>query len=297
MAMQQYKLLRNNIESGPYSFEELVRLQLKAYDLVWSEGKSASWKYPCEFEELMKYAPVAEDDLYSTVHHHENSSWPRSQLGTYTRKYVSVILPAREITSSVTDEGVFSTNVTESLESQLSVQNHSEKQGNRIYIAGALILLLSFGIYFGTSGKRSQQKNNESRNNIVPGMASMVSNMPGNNNDENNPSAIPPNPVLEFASLKRHLTLVRSDYSVGLFGGISGLKLSVTNTSSKPLQDVVVAIDFIQKNQVIHHTENLLIGSVQPSQTITIAVPESKYGVAIRTRIIGINGLGTVIEY
>lgn len=297
MAMQQYRLLRNNIESGPYSFEELVRLQLKAYDLVWLEGKSASWKYPCEFEELVDYAPVAVDDLYSTVHHHENTSWPRSQLGTYTRKYVSVILPAREITTPVADESLFSANLTDSLENQLIAQHHSDRQGNRIYIAGALILLLSFGIYFGTSGKRAQQKNMEGRDNIVPEMASMVSNMPVNGNTDENLFAIPRNPVLEFASLKRHLKLETSGFSVGLFGGISGLKLSVTNTSDKPLHDVVLAIDFIQKNQVVHHTENILIGPVQPSQTITIAAPESKYGIAIRTRIIGINGLGTVIEY
>src|SRR5688572_7466794 len=62
--MTSYLLLRNNKESGPYSLDEIVQLGLKAYDLVWVNGKSAAWRYPGEVTELQPYAPAVEEQPY-----------------------------------------------------------------------------------------------------------------------------------------------------------------------------------------------------------------------------------------
>jgi hypothetical protein len=62
--MANYLLLRSNKKSGPYSLQDLVNFGLKAYDLVWVEGKSASWRYPSELEELKPYAPVVEEQPF-----------------------------------------------------------------------------------------------------------------------------------------------------------------------------------------------------------------------------------------
>ncbi len=62
--MSTYLLLRNNKESGPYTLDELQIKGLKAYDLVWVEGKSAAWRYPSELEELKKFAPIIEEQPY-----------------------------------------------------------------------------------------------------------------------------------------------------------------------------------------------------------------------------------------
>ncbi len=59
-----YLLLRNNKQSGPYSLEELKSMGLKAYDLVWLEGKSAAWRYPCEIEDLKSFAPQVEEQPF-----------------------------------------------------------------------------------------------------------------------------------------------------------------------------------------------------------------------------------------
>jgi hypothetical protein len=56
--MSKYLLLRNNKQTGPHSLDEIRAMQLKAYDLVWVEGKSAAWRYPGELEELKAYAPA-----------------------------------------------------------------------------------------------------------------------------------------------------------------------------------------------------------------------------------------------
>lgn len=62
--MDMYLLLRNNKQSGPYSLEELKSMGLKAYDLVWLEGKSAAWRYPSELQELKAFAPVVEEQPF-----------------------------------------------------------------------------------------------------------------------------------------------------------------------------------------------------------------------------------------
>jgi len=62
--MANYLLLRNNKESGPYSLDDLTKLGLKAYDLLWVQGKSAAWRYPSEIDELKPIAPVVEEQPF-----------------------------------------------------------------------------------------------------------------------------------------------------------------------------------------------------------------------------------------
>src|SRR5689334_4475160 len=62
--MNQYLLLRDNKQSGPYTVDDIIAKGIKAYDLVWLEGKSAAWRYPSEIEELKEYAPVTEEQPF-----------------------------------------------------------------------------------------------------------------------------------------------------------------------------------------------------------------------------------------
>ena len=68
-----YLLLRNNQETGPWSLEELVSLELKPHDLVWVEGRSAAWCYPTEIESLKHIFPAQRTDSS------EAPSGPRSE--------------------------------------------------------------------------------------------------------------------------------------------------------------------------------------------------------------------------
>jgi hypothetical protein len=63
-SMTMYLLLRNNKQSGPYSLDELKTMGLKAYDLVWLEGRSAAWRYPSELPELSAFAPAVEEQPF-----------------------------------------------------------------------------------------------------------------------------------------------------------------------------------------------------------------------------------------
>jgi len=62
--MNKYLLLRSNKQSGPFTLDEIRSMGLKAYDLVWVEGKSAAWRYPGEIEELKLYAPPVEEQPF-----------------------------------------------------------------------------------------------------------------------------------------------------------------------------------------------------------------------------------------
>ncbi|MBG9378008.1 hypothetical protein I5907_17345 [Panacibacter sp. DH6] len=62
--MKQYRLLRDNKESGPYAAEELIQMGLKKYDLVWVDGRSAAWRYPSEIEVLKPYAPPVDEQPF-----------------------------------------------------------------------------------------------------------------------------------------------------------------------------------------------------------------------------------------
>lgn len=62
--MLTYLLLRDNKEAGPFSLDELLKLGLKPYDLVWISGKSAAWRYPSEINELKAYAPEVEEQPF-----------------------------------------------------------------------------------------------------------------------------------------------------------------------------------------------------------------------------------------
>ena len=71
--MANYLLLRNNKESGPYSLDDLMKLGLKAYDLLWVQGKSAAWRYPSEIDEIKSFAPVVEEQPFDRFYKKEEA--------------------------------------------------------------------------------------------------------------------------------------------------------------------------------------------------------------------------------
>jgi hypothetical protein len=62
MSVRIYRLLRNNKEEGPLTAEELIGKQLRTYDLIWIEGRSAAWSYPGELPEFKRYAPLPNEE-------------------------------------------------------------------------------------------------------------------------------------------------------------------------------------------------------------------------------------------
>lgn len=104
-----YLLLRNNQQSGPYSLEEILQLNLKPFDLVWMEGRSAAWRYPGEIETLRPYVPEApQPDLpfkpIATAALDDVSAFQQQvPAPVNTSKKIFVSLPGRMATAVATD--------------------------------------------------------------------------------------------------------------------------------------------------------------------------------------------------
>jgi hypothetical protein len=95
----QYRLLRNNKEIGPFTAADLVAQGFKPYDLIWVEGKSASWRYPSELPEFSYLITNVEeqpfDRLYrkpesKNVQYSSNSSNDNSNSDTITVAAVAI---------------------------------------------------------------------------------------------------------------------------------------------------------------------------------------------------------------
>ena len=59
-----YLLLRNNCETGPFTYEELLQQNLLPTDLVWIEGKSTVWTNPSA---IKKEEPVPTDVIKNPI--------------------------------------------------------------------------------------------------------------------------------------------------------------------------------------------------------------------------------------
>src|SRR5450432_1299606 len=72
--MPSYLLLRDQVESGPFSIDELKTADLKSTDLIWIVDKSSDWKYADEIKNLRDFVHYASaihdnnsDALYDTL--------------------------------------------------------------------------------------------------------------------------------------------------------------------------------------------------------------------------------------
>ncbi len=74
--MDKFLLLRDNKQTGPYSAAELEKMGLKAYDLIWEEGRSAAWRYPGEINALKSFAPPVEEQPYDRFYKKEQYPEP-----------------------------------------------------------------------------------------------------------------------------------------------------------------------------------------------------------------------------
>lgn len=294
--MLQYRLLRDNRETGPYSLDDLIALPLKAYDLIWVDGKSAAWKYPSEYEELKAYAPPATDDLYHPLPATATVETPRKNVEKSPQKrFVSVILPGGAATDKKTitpahEMPAFSESVAVAhngwqVEEKLHIDwpRSRQQRSYKPYAAGAVVLLLlAGGIYFlgkPRTAERSSVEDNHAAGNLASYAASTST--PGN--------TIMVTP-LEFAVLKKDITVQTNDYGTGVFGGITDLQITVGNSGNTVLRDVVLQIDYLANDKAFVDAETLHIPYLPAGASRLVQVPSTDKGVAVQTRIISVNG-------
>jgi len=68
--MKTYLLLRDNVETGPYTRECLTKMELRTFDLIWTINESIVWKYPSEiteFKHLAARIPVTDATCVNNI--------------------------------------------------------------------------------------------------------------------------------------------------------------------------------------------------------------------------------------
>ena len=440
-----YLLLRDNKQSGPYSFDELKAKGLKAYDLVWIEGRSAAWRYPSEIEELSAFAPIVEEQPFDRFYKKPTQNTQQASVtpipgrtssdtivaasvisgDTSTipgKRIIYVTLPAGKAASaparSIIQEPptvsqaplpdthekylpdhssagmpVMPADTFEDIPSQYNEdwrsgveitqrgtrRHHSSRIGQSIVVGLTVLVLLAAGIFIGLSINKNSLglvKNlslNNSKGKPEPVKASPVSpasqtlavnSLPPTTPPQNIPPAkdsiiaatrpvsvvtnvpspritsparekaaqatqktqaaatvskdsslLAPPAVHREATHRADMTVEKVDkdvirnnlsnlvslggsgYTVGTFGGISGLQLTVSNHSVYSLDLVVVEVQYIQANKKVFKTENLYFRSIAPGSALMQEAPKSSRGIKVQYKITLVNSKELGLSY
>jgi hypothetical protein len=85
---------------------------------------------------------------------------------------------------------------------------------------------------------------------------------------------------------KAPLKVSANDYSVGLFGGISNLELTVSNPSSVNVDKALVEVDYLKPNGKVANSQTIEVTDLTAGATKKISVPNSSRGVRIRYHVV-----------
>ncbi|MFI5156549.1 MAG: hypothetical protein ACHQEM_10200 [Chitinophagales bacterium] len=444
--MSKYLLLRSNKQTGPYTLDEMRDMGLKAYDLVWIDGKSAAWRYPGEIEELKPFSPPVEeqpfDRFFKRPTQINQPLFPHTPSQTTLREERVAELPkTKPEMAPIESKAVFASLPTEKAavaearpaaqrqnfpdrptsspikEQNNSVRDQKEYMPRAVAPAEALSakreilweeesfapaskvarnvpqiqrqasqkeslvpasFLKPFSIGFGLAaflgigvfiGLQINNRGNSTPKDIAvkedlsgPSRQAFYrpKNTPRSGTEEilpdkktenvqpaeSDPNAanaealalarkkarakqrisdslklVKPAPVVdsgaivaatqvihatESINLKKDLvknniseyvSLTGNNYSVGTFGGISDLQLTISNRSTYPLDLVVVEVQYIQSNKKIFKTENIYFRNINAGAALMEEAPKSSRGVKVQYKITLINSKELGLAY
>ncbi|WP_431216641.1 hypothetical protein ACQ86N_19875 [Puia sp. P3] len=99
------------------------------------------------------------------------------------------------------------------------------------------------------------------------------------------------------AAIASQVSASANGYTVGTFGGINGLQVTVSNRSAYPLDLVVVEIQYIQANKKIYKTENLYFRGIGAGSALMQEAPKSSRGIRVQYKITTISSKDLGLSY
>lgn len=293
--MKKYLLLRDNKESGPYSFGEITLNGLKTYDLIWIEGQSSEWKYPAEIDELKNFV---RDEQASFIKEKNVFVSLPSNFSLKKKKEVdeSYLYPVNEA------EPVLETSYVKPLEelkeNYSSYQQNKPNRKRRLFhsnvgnVTAVFIGVMLSAFIVKKMVDDSIAAPSEESIAAIP----IIDHEPPADNSESYKNAIVTEIVPVFKSnkktvvkhkdIKKQLSVKNNQYKVGLFGGINGLQLTVFNASPHFVDKVIVTVDFLRPNGEVVQSENVMFSAIKSKDAQTIAIPGTNRGVKVRYRIL-----------
>jgi len=98
-------------------------------------------------------------------------------------------------------------------------------------------------------------------------------------------------------SITSQVSVGANGYTVGTFGGVNDLQLTVTNRSVYPLDMVVVEVQYIQANKKVYKTENLYFRNIGAGSALMQEAPKSSRGIKVQYKIITISSKDLGLTY
>lgn len=95
-------------------------------------------------------------------------------------------------------------------------------------------------------------------------------------------------PPEKIKNIRKQVSLKGTRYTVGYFGGVSGLKLTVSNKSGHLINQVELEIDFLKHNGEIIETDTYQLRYIKAHSSQTLCVPPSRNGVKVKYKIMNI---------
>lgn len=77
-------------------------------------------------------------------------------------------------------------------------------------------------------------------------------------------------------------------YTVGMLGGISGLKINVSNSGSATIGKATVEVKYLKKNGNVVHTETVQVQNIKPGGSKSVQVPDSNRGTKVDYRVVNV---------
>jgi hypothetical protein len=99
------------------------------------------------------------------------------------------------------------------------------------------------------------------------------------------------------ANIMDYVSVGAGKYTVGTFGGISDLQLTVSNRSAYPLDLVLVEVRYILSNKKTFKTENIYFHDIAAGSALMVEAPKSPRGIKVQYRITLINSKELGLSY
>jgi hypothetical protein len=272
--MKKYLLLQDDVQSGPFSIEEIKSKSLQSTDLVWVLGVSNGWTYASEIEEL---AGMVQDQPGTNA---IQSSVANSSLN----KNISIPDLKTKYRRSLSD-------IKEMYVQHLQKSDKTKKY--KFCLAAAAFAILVLG---GLLIKKIVDGPKEIEVKVAD-----VSSAPsgeGVTNSENFQNAlskefvpveVPKPKKPKPKDLKKMVAVETNDYHVRLLGGINDLKLTVQNYSDIILDKVVIRVDYLKPKGGIVNSEEIIAQDIKPMESKILEVPPSSRGVKIKYSVISVH--------
>jgi len=296
--MKRYLLLRNNRETGPYSLEQLTAAGLQPLDLVWVEGESTSWSHPHEMDGLkhaVAHAPRAA--------HRSAPAAPHIYIAMPAQRNEGGRKPAPAPAFSEAGGSPAMHPMPELRERTRDMEEAPVWRKPMFPIASIVNVVFVFLGMAGCAFLMKKLVDGLGTGDAVAAQAPAVARpWPGDALPEEKTVRIEPAtlPVASAAvekmplkparpsDLRKQVSLTTNKYNVGVFGGINGLELTVSNGSPHWIDKVVVAVSYLKPGGAVVDSASYEVVSLKPRGSRTLALPRSNRGVRVSYRIVRI---------